>query len=211
MKTAFIALLFSIVLGVAFLSGWRYIEVLRDKQKVEDEISRTKQQLVAAGEQLKQEIELRGILFKEKEKLQVILQDTEDQVESLNLTLAQERQEAAEQISSLTREAEALRQASSVTQVEKTELERKLSLLEDRNNQLETKFQSIPELKNAIRDLKRLKNKANIKYLVIPKVFKKPPQAAPPKQNSDSNFGFVVKDGITTYRHKVKIEVNPAQ
>lgn len=200
MKKNMLILIFSLMAGAVIFTSLRYIGLLQDKARLEHELRETKKQAGLLEGQLRQEQELINRLNKEKRLLVNTLKEAEGKISQLGLKNAQSQ----EQIFSLVRELEDVHKETEQTAQAMAASQEKLKLLEVQNVELDTKLHSIPELKKAIRELKiqMRKHRPGIK-----------PHLKPRTQISEaeSNFGYLIRDGISTYRPRIKIEVKPAQ
>lgn len=193
MKKNIVVLIFSLMTGAVIFSVFRYIAVFQAKTRLEQELSRAKKHAGILEGQLRQDKALIGSLSEEKRSLADALKEREARISQLELKNTQNR----EQIFSLVSEIEDTRKQRDKTMQD-------LSLSQDKLKGLETKLQSIPELKKAIRELKIQMRKPHPRA--------KPRFALPAQiSEAENNFGYLVRDGASTYEPWVKIEVKPAQ
>lgn len=179
--------------GAVIFSVLRYIAVFQAKARLEQELSRTKKHAGILEGQLRQDEQLIGSLNEEKRSLADTLKEREAKISQLELKNTQNQ----EQIFSLVSEIEDTRKQRDKTMQD-------LSLNQDKLKGLETKLQSIPELKKAIRELKiqmrKPRPKAKPRFALSAQI-----------SEAENNFGYLVRDGASTYEPWVKIEVKPAQ
>lgn len=193
MKKNILILIFSLMIGAVIFSVLRYIAVSQAKARLEQELFQTKEHVGLLEGQLKQEEELIISLNEEKRMLAGTLKEKEGKISQLEAKNTQNQ----EQIFSLVNEIEDARKQRDNTM-------RDLSVSQEKLTEMQTRMQSVPELKKAIRELKmRMRNSR-------PKIR---PRFALPAQISgaESNFGYLVRDGMPTYKPRIKIEVTPAQ
>jgi len=201
--------------GLCAFFVFRYVDLLRTKARIELELTQAVRQVGFLDAQLKDEKGKVESLFQEKSALKQELQGSEAKVSRLN----SEKLEAESHIFSLITEIQGLERKVDGILEEKTNIEENLKALEGKNSRMEEKLNSIPELKKEIRNLKRkrklpaLTPKFELKELSRPKALIKEKEESwiTPKTftfpDEDGNSGFIVKDGESTYRKRLKIEV----
>lgn len=193
MKKNMLVLIFSLMIGAVIFSVVRYIAVSRAKDRLEYELSQVKEHAWFLEGQLKQDEELISGLNEEKRLLTDTLKEKESRVSQLE----QKNTQNQEQVFSLVNEIEGARKQRDKTMKD-------LSANQEKLRELQTKLQSIPELKKAIKELKtQMRNRR----------LKDNPRSAPLERISEAeiNFGYLLKDGVSTYKPRIKIEVIPAQ
>lgn len=193
MKKNMLVLIFSLMIGAVIFSAVRYIAVSQAKARLEYELSQVKEHAWFLEGQLKQDEELISGLNEEKRLLTDSLKEKESRVSQLEQknTLNQEH------IFSLVNEIEGARKQRDKTMKD-------LSAASEKLREVQIRLQSIPELKKAIKEIKmQMRNRR----------LKTNHRSAPPGQISEaeSNFGYLLKDGVSTYKPRIKIEVIPAQ
>lgn len=199
------------LLGCLFVfSGFffvlRYINLIQEKKKVESQLKEVKMQVGFLEGSLRQETELRQKLDKEKTALTASLKGAEETIVDLNAKNAQSQ----EHIFSLVKEIKAMENRNSRAKEELTQAQEKLDALLGKNIELDARLSSVSELKKAIAELKlklRMK-KAGYNHKLKSTRFKKE-KPSWDKENIDGNFGFIIKNGVSTYNGRVKIEVRP--
>lgn len=193
MKKNMLVLIFSLMIGAVIFSGVRYMAVSQAKARLEYELSQVKEHAWFLEGQLKQDEELISGLNEEKRLLTDTLKEKESRVSQLE----QKNTQHQEQIFSLVNEIEGARKQRDKTMKD-------LSANQEKLRELETKLQSIPELKKAIKEVKtQMRNrrlKANPRSVPLGRI-----------SEAEINFGYLLKDGVSTYKPRIKIEVTPAQ
>lgn len=207
MRNKVIFLIISLIFAAIFF-GMRYARLLQDKVKIERQLAETRREVGFLEGRLREEKELRQQLSREKELLASSLKDAEETIAQLNEKNAQ----AQEHIFSLVKEVNVLDDRNAMVREELTQLKEELNALEAENTQLETRLHSIPELKKAIKEVKLQMRNLRVK----PKAASRRPEIKKDgeyryfsAESIDGNSGFIVKDGIPTYKTRVKIEVKP--
>ena len=197
------------LLGCLFVFGGfffalRYINLIQEKKKVEFQLKEVKVQVAFLEGNFKQETELRQKLDEEKTTLTASLKGAEETIADLNAKNAQSQ----EHLFSLIKEIEAMESSNSRVKEEMTQTQEKLDALLGRNIELEARLSSVPELKKAMRELKLKMKKTSYNYKLKPMQFKE--KRLPwDEENMDGNSGFIIKNGVPTYKGRVKIEVKP--
>jgi chromosome segregation ATPase len=193
MKKNMLVLIFSLMIGAVIFSVLRYIAVSRVKARLEYELSQVKEHAWFLEGQLKQDEELISGLNEEKRLLTDTLKGKESRISQLE----QKNTQSQEHIFSLVNEIEGARKQRDKTMQD-------LSASQEKLKELQTRLQSIPELKKAIKEVKmQMRNRR----------LKTNHSSEPLRQISEaeSNFGYLLKDGASTYKPRIKIEVTPAQ
>lgn len=203
--------------GLCAFFVFRYVDLLHTKAKIELELTQAVRQVGFLGAQLKDEKGKVESLNQEKSALKQGLDESEAKVSRLN----SEKLEAESHIFSLISEIQGLERKVDGIIEEKTKIEENLEILEGKNSRMEATLNSIPELKKEIRNLKRkrkmpeLTPKFELKELSLPKAVRKEKTESLSAERifgapeEDGNSGFIVKDGESTYRKRLKIEVRP--
>jgi chromosome segregation ATPase len=198
-KNTTLILVCSILLGAAIFSSLRYRNIIHQKAKLEFQLSEATQRLQSLGEQLALKEELTRELREEKSALSGSLKDAEGKISRLE----EENAGAGESVVSLLKGIKGLQEEITRAKEDKNQLEEKISILGERNARLDTKLSSIPELKKAIKELKLQMRK------------KHPKPALKIKRHSEEvfegNFGYLIKDGVATYRPWFTIKVESAR
>lgn len=193
MKKNMLVLIFSLMIGAVIFSAVRYLAVSHAKTRLEYELSQVKEHAWFLEGQLKQDEELISGLNEEKRLLTDTLKEKESRVSQLE----QKNTQNQEHIFSLVNEIEGARKQRDKTMKD-------LSAKQEKLRELETKLQSIPELKKAIIEVKtRMRNRR----------LKANPRSVAPGWISEAeiNCGYLLRDGVSTYKPRIKIEVIPAQ
>lgn len=206
-------MLLSFMVGLVVFFGLRYVAVFKDKIKAEKQLSQASQKVMTLEGQLKLEKELGVKLNEEKLKLEASLKDSESKISKLT----SEQAEMQERIFSIVKEIEGIKKFALKARLEKAKVEEALGETTEENIQLKIKLRSIPELKKVIRELKIEERKARRKPKL--KIQPKTPVEATVKEekapqkgtvSEEGNEGFVIKDGSSTYKPQLSIEVRPA-
>ena len=197
------------LLGCLFVFGGfffalRYINLIQEKKKVEFQLKEVKVQVAFLEGNFKQETELRQKLDEEKTTLTASLKGAEETIADLNAKNAQSQ----EHLFSLIKEIEAMESSNSRVKEEMTQTQEKLDALLGRNIELEARLSSVPELKKAMRELKLKMKKTSYNYKLKPIQFKEK-RLSWNEEGIDGNSGFIIKNGVPTYKGRVKIEVKP--
>ena len=198
LKTAIIALL----VGIAGYSAYMYFSSIAEKFQLMDEMKKANEQI--------------GALSGERKDLQAEL----EQGKQLRLSLQQENsgikenlRQSQDSLSKLQQEFQAAQKAMdelnsqlSLSKAENASLSNKLDTANQQasqavaeNNALRTKLSSIPELKKAMRELKKKIGMARVDIT----------QRLEKEQIVTGNGGFMLRDGRPTFPSKIRIEVQP--
>ena len=192
--------MFFLLLGALIASYLRYRNIVKEKAGIESQLSETRIQVGFLDGRLKQEKELAKNLEEERSLLANNLKEAESKISQLDIKYVQ----AQEHIFSLTKELRDLEGENSRAKEEKVRWEEKLSALEERDARLDKRMHSIPELKKAIKELKIEMRKSRLKFASTVRPLKR-------LEIIEGNSGFMVKEGLSTYRPRLKIKVEPAQ
>lgn len=184
-------ILIYILAGITLFSVYKYIVTLREKYILNQDLARTQERvtlLEIEKQNLLQTIEKDKIwivqLEKESGGLKIALRNNEERIFRLKDDLSKISQ-AVEQLNV---QFSTLRAQNSELTQQNDKFKQQITALSLENAGFKARFNSIAELKNAIRELKR----------------------HGPTDAQAGNFGFMIKDGKTTFPAKVIIEVNPA-
>lgn len=199
------------LLGCLFIVGGFflvlfYINLIQEKRQIESQLKEIKMQVGFLEGNLRQETELRKKLDEEKAALSLSLKEAQGTIAGLNAKNTQSQ----EHIFSLVKEIESAESRNSRVREELIQAQGRLEALLGRNIELEARLGSIPELKKAIVELKykqRL-NKSSRNHKLEPLRFKEE-KLLWNDEGADGNSGFIIKDGVPTYKGRVKIEVKP--
>ena len=199
------------LLGCFFVFGGffltlRYINLIQEKKKVESQLKEVKIQVGFLEGNLRQETELRQKLDEDKSVLSDGLKETRE----ANLNLNTKNDQLQEHIFSLVKEIESMENHNSRVKEELAQTQEKLDALLGKNIELEARLNSVSELKKAIAELKlKLKTKkSGYNYKLKPMRFKEEKQSWD-EEGINGNSGFIIKNGVPTYKGRVKIEVKP--
>lgn len=190
----FFLVLLLLVLSVFSLS--RYAPLLKAKQDLEKQNQEARAQLFGLRSDL-------DILAERLEGQKIINQEMRSENSNLRVNVAKLQEDlniTNEQLELLTSSLIALNRENASLKENKRILSGRLeSILQDNNNML-TKVNSVEELKEMIKYIKRqvFENKLLLQKKLDEKAL------------AEGNKGFVIKDGETTYPPKVYIEVTPA-
>lgn len=201
-KTIFLLGCLFVFGGFFFVS--RYINLIQEKKKVESQLKEVRMQVGFLEGSLKQETELRQKLNEEKAALTASLKGAQETIADLNAKNAQSQ----EHVFSLVKEIEAMESHNSRVREELAQAQERLDALLGKNIELETRLSSIPELKKAIAELKLKMKKTSYHHKLKSLQFKE--KRLPwDEEDLNGNSGFIIKNGIPTYKGRVKIEVKP--
>lgn len=198
-KNTNVILVYSILLGAAIFFSIRYRNIIHQKAELEFQLKRANQQLRSLGEQLALQKELTTELKQEKSALSGSLQEAEGKI----FRLEEKNAGAQERIVSLLKDIKGLQEKITWSKEEKNQLEEKVSILGERNARLDTKLSSIPELKKAIKELKLQMRKIHPKPALKIKRYS--------EEVFEGNSGYLIKDGVATYRPRFTIKVESAR
>ncbi|TBR16638.1 hypothetical protein EPO66_04360 [bacterium] len=193
-----------LLLGLAVFGIVKYIILQREKYDLLESVKQMKVQL-AQLENEKQGIkrsyeEEKALHLAAQEKnvqLEGSLKSTQEQLDKITL----DYQGLKEDVEKLNAEVSAVKAEKTFLAEENDELQVKLSGAKNENESLIARLTSIPELKKAIRELK--KQMRNAGHEIKKKIMS--------EKKIIGNQGFVIKQGQPTVSSKVKIEVQPAE
>lgn len=211
--------LFILLAGVTISSAILYFASLKERYDLSVAVNRLKLQLSNLEEErrnLVNEIETKRAseakLVKENAALTEDIQSVQEQVTALNSVF----KSARAKVKSLTSKILILKEENQVLSEEKEVLDSQLTEAAGERDALKSKFESVIELKKAIRDLKRKIHLARheIRKKISPEQPQQPEQTRQQKSQEDlaldGNRGFIIKDGELTFsEYTVKIEVKP--
>lgn len=196
LKRTGIFLIAVLLLGLSAFSLSRYAPLLKAKQEIEKQNQEARELLVkldsdlnVLSDRLEEQIKTNQQIHAENNSLKENFKKVQD---DLNIT--------NEQLEILTTSLLSLNRENAVLEENNQMLAERLeSILEDKQSML-AKINSIQELKKMIVEIKKqvIENRAHLKKKIDE------------RKLADGNKGFVVKDGIETYKQKINIEVNPA-
>ncbi|KPK98909.1 MAG: hypothetical protein AMJ95_02230 [Omnitrophica WOR_2 bacterium SM23_72] len=202
-KSSFKNVLIGLLIVITAFSAFKYGTSLKEKydtfivmnqlKEQLDILEQEKQNLLADLEKGKQ---LEAQLTEENTALKDNIKATRIRLTKLFME-QREKEKAYEELSYRF----SLLQAENANLIEeKGQLDLRVSQAESENQALKVKLSSIQELKKAIRELKR---RMRPERLI----------AARPRKNDeviDGNRGYLIKDGKSTYRGRIRVEVRPA-
>ncbi len=198
------AIVIALLCGVAIFSIFKYFLSLKEKYDLLNSINDLKTQVEGLKsenqnilESLNEEKRLKGKLVQKNSELKNILKASKNKITDLYAELI----EAEADVEQLDSEASVLKAENAALRDENNASKLKLAQLSQEKENLKARLNSLPELKKAIRELKKKMRLARAKEV------KK--QVASLEQII-GNRGFLIKDGKPTYTAKVKIEVVPA-
>lgn len=198
-KNTNLILVCSILSGAAIFFSIRYRNILHQKAKLGFALDEANQQLQSLREQLELRKELTAELKEEKSALSGSLKEAEGRI----FRLQAKNSGAQERIVSLLKDIKELQEEIARTKEDKNQLEQKLSISGERNARLDARLNSIPELKKAIKELKLQMRKAYPKPALKIKRYR--------EEIFEGNSGYLIKDGVVTYRPRFKIKVESAR
>jgi len=173
------------LVGITVFSVMRYYSLL-DQNRILQKLVRSYDKKV---NELKEDKKLKEEqLTREKAVVEEQLASLQEQLQQLNEELADAK-----------KKTDSLEDTNAGLLVSQRELEVKVGLVTKEKEALEAKFASFDELKKAIRDLK-------IKMSQEKETMR---QALREKQLMEGNRGYVIYQGFSTNRGRIKIEVTP--
>ncbi len=174
---------FVIIIGI-----WGFVVLNVDFGKAKKRLAETEQQVVAARQELVQERQ-------EKEALQGQLTEVR---KNLDATVSELR-EVKEKLATAEKDNTQLQQV-------KQELQQRIASLESEKQALEARLHSLKELKKAIRQVKIEIHNKKVEQRALIRQQQKELDA---RRLQTGNRGFLIRDGSSTYKPKVIIEVSP--
>lgn len=195
MSKKLIVLLFSILLGITVFLGLRYVNVSHEENRLEAQLQEVDKEIML----------LEGQLASEWASGSIENQDQSSTLERLKLirSRAQELKEynhkKQEHIFSLIREIKHWRKENAQLKDGNRALTEKNILLEQENAQFNARFNSLAELKEAIREQKIKMWQSSAEWRAL---------QGTKDDSLDGNLGYLMKDGVST-NTRVKIEVTP--
>jgi len=197
--------------GITTSSAILYLSSLKEKYDLSVAVNRLKLQLNNLEEEkqnlvneleVKKQLEAR--LVEENAAFKENIQSVQEQVSALNSAFTSARA----RVKSLSSKIRILQDENQALSAEKEDLSAQLTAASQERDTLKSKFESVIELKQAIRDLKRkiYLARREIRRKVLPQ-----PQPEPEeKPLVEGNRGFIIKDGkLTLPAYRIKIEVKP--
>ena len=185
-----------LLIGIAAFSAYEYVIVLKEKNDLMSQLAE-KRVMINALENEKQK--LLTSLEKEKSQGQKLAQEKAELI--VNLKASRHRlSKLFSGFSQNQKTFDALNTKISLLKSENAVLIEQKNKLAHDNEALETKLNSLVELKKAIRELKKQARRVGIQMI----------QQAQSEKTFEGNQGYIVKDGKPTLPKKVKIEVTPA-
>ena len=205
--------LFLLLAGITISSAILYFSSLKEKYDLSVAVTRLKLQLENLEEEkqnlfneleVKKQLEAR--LIKENAAFKEDIQSIQEQVSALNSVFISTRA----RVKSLTSKIRILQDENQALSADKQNLSAQLTEASQERDTLRSKFESVIELKKAIRDLKRKIHLARreIRRRVSPEQEPEPEPEEEPVV--EGNRGFIIKDGrFTLPAYRIKIEVRP--
>ena len=189
-------ILIVLLIGIAAFSAYEYVIILKEKSDLMSQLAE-KRIMINVLENEKQK--LLTSLEKEKTQGQKLAQDKAE----LMVNLKASRQRLSKLFSGNSKNQKALDDLNTKVSLLKSEnsalIEQKNKLALD-NEALQTKFNSLVELKKAMRELRKQARRVSIQMI----------EQSQSEKTLEGNQGYVMKDGKPTLPKKVKIEVTPA-
>ena len=185
-----------LLIGIAAFSAYEYVIVLKENNGLMSQLAE-KRIIINALENEKQK--LLTSLEKEKSQGQKLAQEKAELIVNLKAS----RQRLSKLFSGFSQSQKALDTLNMKISLLRSEnaalIEQKNSLA--RNNEaLETKLNSLVELKKAIQEIKKQARRVSIQMI----------EQVQSEKTFEGNQGYMVKDGKPTLPKKIKIEVTPA-
>lgn len=192
-KLLFIILI--IILGsITFFSVYRYAYLYTMHLKLQKDLEKYANRIVEL-QQEKRTIE--KTLTEKKLSLEQELSSTQEKLNQTKLELDEAKNKVGESEGKLFAYQKEIADLGEA----RKDLEAKLASLEEEKQDLESKFNSIDELKKAIKAIKQKQREARLKTINKTK--------ASDNELSIGNRGFLIWQGTSTLKSKVKIEVIP--
>lgn len=196
-------ILSAFLVGIAIFGAYKYVLFLKEKNDLLHQLSQMRNQLELLEtekedllENLDRERQLKQQLSQENIRLNADFKASEEKLAKLETDF----KAAQETIEQLNTQISLLKAENSSLWEEAGALKLNLNQVSQEKVDLERRFNSLIELKKAIRELKQKMRLARKE--IKPKI--KP-------QTIEGNRGFLIKDGKSTYHLlKIKIEVSPA-
>ena len=188
-------ILIVLLLTIAVFSVFKYTSSLKEKNDLLNTLNQIKEQ-IATLEKEKQN--LSQALEKEKELQRKLSQENSGLKDGLKISKIR-LMKLFRDASKMEKEFQQLNSQISILKAENKALIEKENQAKLKLSEYETKFNSIAELKKAIRELKRQMHKVSIEIN----------QKTQDEKIVEGNHGFLIKDGKPTYPTRVRIEVIP--
>jgi chromosome segregation ATPase len=200
MKTYIFVLVIAFLLGITVFSVYKYFDAVTQRETTINILDKLRVEAVQLENQNENLLESLG---KEKEHTNQLSQE--------NLQLSEDLKSKAEKLNQLDAQLQdTLRQIDGLSaqifslQNQREILTLQLAQVSDEKEQMKARLNSIPELKKAIRELKKQTHKTSravTKHVVMEK--KEKPAFI------TGNRGFIIKNGRPTSLPKIRIEVEP--
>jgi chromosome segregation ATPase len=189
-----IVVIVALLVIISGLSYYKYIMALRERdelsrnlEQVKADVARLDVERQAIADELKKQKTQKEQLMEQKDALEAELQVAQDKLAELAKLEAQ--------VQPLQQTIEGLEQDNTALLQEKEALNRRLDEIAQEKAALEARLRSIAELKKAIKEAKINSRRERIQS----------------RQRTDTeisgNRGYIVKNGMPTYRPKITIEV----
>ncbi len=192
-KNKKVVLVIALLAGISIFTAYKYIATLREKYTLIKEINQIKKQVVDLENEkqnllqtIEQEKAWQEKLKQENAGLKDGLRINQDRI----IKLQDDLTAAKKTLEQLNAQVAAIQAEYAALKAQNEKLKLGLSALSQENENYKARFNSLVELKKAIRELKTQTRKG--------------------AKAVEGNQGFVIKDGKTTFPAKVIIEVNPA-
>lgn len=188
-------LISSIAIGAAIFSSSRFLKVFYEKSRLQSQVYELNRQVSSLQDELTR-------VNEENSSLSDNVKGAQSHIAQLNLRNAK----LQDNIFILIKEIQSVHEEKLRIKKEKGQDEEELVFLKEKNKEFEEKLHSIPELKKAIRELKIQRSKSHSKAAGIVNIKEKNKVIS-----YDGNSGFLIKNGISTFKSQVKIEVKPVR
>jgi hypothetical protein len=195
-------LLVALLLGSAIFSSYKYFASIREKYELMDNVKRVQEQVITLDSErqnltmsLEQERTQQKVIADENTKLHGDLQFSQESLVKMRADLQASQQTLEE----LNNQFSAAKAENASLNVKLNELQVTTALAKQEKEMLQSKFNSLTELKKAIAGLRK-------------KISSAKPEINARLQDARlimGNDGFMVKDGKSTFPTRIKIEVVP--
>jgi small-conductance mechanosensitive channel len=197
------ALIMVLLVAIAGVSFFKYFKALKDKRELSAHLKETRAQMLVLEHEkseLRQSLaeakKIQSEVAQDNAVLKTTLKANEERVSKLEAAF-KEMQKSFDALSS---QNTALSAENSALREQRDTLDIQVYRLSEENELLKTRFNSVIELRKAMKELRRGGARAPGEL---------PLSGASAHGLGIGNSGFIIKEGQPTYSSKVKIEVEP--